>query len=477
MTPESPTHSISLWQRWRTRSRYRAVLKVCLPLVMSMAAVTVMEFTDRVFLSNYSLDAISAATPAGVVAWIFLAFFSGVAGYASVFIAQYIGAGAQHRVGAALWQAIYFSLFAGAVLAGLSSFSEEIFALGGHSMSIQKLEVQYFRILTLGGVTSIAAAALAAFFTGRGTTRPVMLVNAAGMLFNIPLDYALIYGKWGMPELGITGAAIATVTSWLLILCIYIPLVFTKDHNRRFSLWTSTRIEADLLRRLIKYGVPGSLQFCLDLFAFLFFIFMVGRIGDVELAVTNIVISINSLAFLPAIGCSQGISTLVGQALGRRLPGKASAAVWSTIHLLLLYTIALALVYVLIPHYILALFIPSGQSIAAYAPVATYGKHLLWIVAAYMFLDVFYMSFTGALRGAGDTRFIMWAIGIASVCVGILPVVIGVEWFDLGLYYAWGCLALFITALFGLSAWRYRQGLWREMLVVERELVTAGSTS
>jgi MATE family multidrug resistance protein len=444
---------------------------------MSMAAVTVMEFTDRVFLSNYSLDAISAATPAGVVALVFLAFFSGISGYASVFVAQYIGAGAKHRVGAALWQAIYFSLFSGAILAGLSLFSEEIFALGGHSPAIQKLEVIYFRILTLGGITSITAAGMAAFFTGRGVTRPVMMVNTAGMLFNIPLDYALIYGKWGLPEMGITGAAIATVASWTLMVCMYIPLLFTRANNRRYSLLSARRIETDLLRRLIKYGVPGALQFCLDIFAFLFFVFMVGRIGDVELAVTNIVISINSLAFLPAIGCSQGISTLVGQALGRGLPAKASAAMWSAIHLLLLYTIVLAMVYLLLPHHILSLFIPSTQTLAGYAPVAAHGKHLLWIVAIYMFLDVFYMSFTGALRGAGDTRFIMWAIGIASLFVAILPVYIGVEWMGFGLYYAWGCLALFVAALFGLSAWRYRQGLWRGMLVVEPAVVTAGASS
>ena len=83
-------------QAWKLDHRYPSVIKVCLPLVMSMAAVTVMEFTDRIFLSNYSLDAISAVTPSGIVVFVLLVFFSGITAYSSVFVAQYTGAGNHH---------------------------------------------------------------------------------------------------------------------------------------------------------------------------------------------------------------------------------------------------------------------------------------------------------------------------------------------------------------------------------------------
>ena len=94
-------------RHWKGRvkaHRYRQVAMVCFPLVMSMAAITVMEFTDRVFLSNYSLDAISAVAPAGIAAFLIVSFFGGVAGYTSVFIPQYFGANAPKRIGVALWQ-------------------------------------------------------------------------------------------------------------------------------------------------------------------------------------------------------------------------------------------------------------------------------------------------------------------------------------------------------------------------------------
>ena len=87
---------------WKSNQKYSEVLRVCFPLVMSMSATTVMEFTDRVFLSNYSLDAIAAVAPAGITAYLFMAFLGGIAGYTQVFIAQYYGAGKRDRIGASL---------------------------------------------------------------------------------------------------------------------------------------------------------------------------------------------------------------------------------------------------------------------------------------------------------------------------------------------------------------------------------------
>jgi len=84
-------------------TNYKRVFSVSLPLVFSMAATTVMEFTDRVFLANYSIDAIAAALPAGITAFLFLTFFTGVTSYLNVFIAQYTGAGSHSRIGACLW--------------------------------------------------------------------------------------------------------------------------------------------------------------------------------------------------------------------------------------------------------------------------------------------------------------------------------------------------------------------------------------
>jgi MATE family multidrug resistance protein len=440
---------------------------------MSTAAVTVMEFTDRVFLSNYSLNAIAAVTPAGIVAFLFILFFSGIVGYGTVFIAQYTGGGARHRIGSVLWQIIYLSIASGIVLAALSLSAGFIFRLGGHPIEVQRLERIYFGILCLGGGLNVAGVGLASFYTGRGLTRPVMLINAAGMFVNIPLDYGLIYGWGPLPELGIQGAALATIAAWGLILILYVALIFTPANDREYRICKSFGFDIKLVARILKYGIPGSLQFCLDVFAFLFFIFMVGRIGKIELAATNIVIAINALAFMPAMGVSQGVSAMVGQALGRRQPAHARRIVWSAIHLLLAYILVLDCVYLLAPDHLIALFNPNGHTDGAHAAIAGTGRNLLRIVALYVFMDAMYMVLAGALRGAGDTRFIMCAIGAASFFIMVLPVYIGITHLNMGVYFAWICPTLFIAALFIISLLRYLQGKWLGMLVVEKQSIGA----
>lgn len=462
---------VRIWKEWGKKHRYREVAMVCFPLVMSMAAITVMEFTDRVFLSNYSLDAISAVAPAGIAAFLILSFFSGVAGYTSIFIAQYSGAGTHKRVGVALWQGLYFSLCSGILIAlAVTLIAKPLFALAGHATEVQRLEVIYFKILGWGSIFYIGNHALSGFFAGRGITRPVMIINAIGMVFNIPLDYALINGIWIFPELGITGAAIATVVSWGLITLLFSCMIFSRGNHKAYLIRYG-RYDRDIFSRLLRFGIPGGLQFSLDVLAFTFFVFMVGRIGKTELAVSNIIISINSLAFMPAMGFSYGVSALVGQALGRQQPKEATLAAWSAIHILLAYTFIIDFLFLFAPGLVLSVFIPAGQA-ADYAIVMETGIVLLRIVAAYIFMDALYMILSGVLKGAGDTYFIMWSIGCVSLFVMILPVYIGIEIFQQGIHYAWMCVLMFITSLFIVTSARYKQGKWKKMLVVEREVVS-----
>jgi MATE family multidrug resistance protein len=205
----------------------------------------------------------------------------------------------------------------------------------------------------------------------------------------------------------------------------------------------------------------------MDMFAFAFFILMVGRIGKLELAVTNIVLSINSLAFMPMMGFSLGTSTLVGQALGRNRVDQALAATRATIHIVLFYIFLLLLLFLLVPRPLLELFRPNHMTPEDYAAIREGGIILLRFVAAYIFFDALYMVCIGVLKGAGDTRFIMWNIGLFSVVVMILPIYIGVEVFGAGLYYAWSCATSFIFFLFAASFWRYRQGRWKHVRVIE----------
>lgn len=456
-------------EQWKRQYAYGEVVKVCLPLVLGMSATTAMEFTDRAFLSNYSIEAISAAVPASITAYLFMAFFGGVGGYAGVFIAQYYGSGARDRIGSVLWQGIWFCLFSGVIFWLLAIFATgPIFAFAGHAPAVRELEEIYFSVLSKGAILHVAANTLATFFTGRGITRPVMLITVISVVVNIPLDYALIFGKWGLPELGIAGAGLATVSAWGVSSLLLALLIFTREHNRSYGILSNWRFNSQLFKRLLRYGVPGSLQFTLDILAFTLFILLVGRIGTLELAATNIVLSINALAFMPSMGVSQGVSVMVGQALGRANPAAAKRAVWSAIHLLLLYILAIDLAFILFPETVLIPFIHTVDS-ATIGPITELSVTLLRIVAAYLIMDALYMTFSGALKGAGDTRFLMASVGVSSLFFLVLPVYFGITRYSMSIFGAWLCVLLFIGILFVLAAGRYRVGKWQKMLVIETE--------
>ena len=461
-------------QRWKGPGGYREVLAVGLPLVFSMISHTVMQFTDRIFLGNYSMEAIAASLPAGITAFLFLSFFMGVAEYVGVFVAQYTGAGTTRRVGAAVWQGLYFCAGSAVVLAALVFVADPLFALGAHGPDVEKLEAAYFRILCGGAGVTLIGVCLSCFYSGRGRTLPVMLVNMAGAAINIPLDYALINGAWGFPELGIVGAGIATVAGSAVTAALLVGLVFSRNNARTFGTRGGWRFDRDLFGRLMRYGLPGGVQFFLDMFGITFFVLMVGRLGKTELAATNIVISIELLAFLPLIGLSVATSVLVGQAIGAGHPEHGARATGSAIHIGLACMALAALAFVAVPEPLLALFRTRDVPAEAFGAVVEQGRVLLRFVACYSLIDALALMCLGGLKGAGDTRFVMWALGICSLTVLVLPSYLLVEHLGVGLYGPWTCLTLYVVVLTAVSALRFRGGKWRGMSVIELEAAPAG---
>lgn len=454
-------------ERWSKPNGYLHVLAISLPMVASMGSISVMQFTDRMFLANYSVDAIAAALPAGIASFTFIALCMGVANYTNTFVAQYTGARAFHRVGASVWQGIYFSLMAGGLLAMLYFFSDNLFNMIGHSPAIRRLEVTYFNILALGAGLPVLGSALACFYIGRGLTWTVMVVNMAGAIINIPLDYCLINGIGPFPELGIAGAALATVMGSGLTSFMMVLLVFSKKNREIFGTWKQRAFDRDLFGRLIRYGLPAGVQFFLEVFAITFFIQMLGRLGDLELAASNIVLSIQSIAFLPMVGFHIGATTLVGQAIGKGRPEEGVYSTISALHITAAYMVLVAGVFIFLPQPLLNLFKADYHTTAQFREILDLGIVLMRFVALFSCFDAFSLIFSGALKGAGDTRYIMWTIAVLSVGGMVVPVYLAVEVAHAGLYTAWFLATLYICLLGIAFLLRYRQGKWKKMSVIE----------
>ena len=456
--------------RMPDRSIYRRILQVSIPLVASLGATTVMEFTDRLFLSHYSLDAIAAATPAGIMALLPLAIFIGTAGYVSVFVAQYVGQNRCELVGRIVWQGLYVALLGSVILALLAGCAEKIFLLAGHAEAVREQEIIYFRVLCLGAGAQLLGAVLAGFCTGR--TRAVMVANLAGMVCNIPLDYCLINGVGPFPEWGIFGAGAATVCGWLIIAAILFRAMSSREHAR-YRLLRDCTFRPALWLRLIRYGLPSGMEFFLDILGFTILVFAVGRLGTLELAATNIALNINSLAFMPLVGFSLGTSTLAGQALGAGRADDVPSIVRASLMLTFSYLAAMSALFLFAPEPILELFQPRDTDPATFAAVAGMGRVLLMIVVVYLFFDGVSFIIYGALKGAGDTFFVMTSRLAVVVVFMVLPLLAGAV-LGFGLYYFWGVACAFLIVLALVALWRYRQGKWRDMLVVERTPEAAG---
>lgn len=455
-----------LIKRWKAENGYRQALVLGLPLVISMVSSSIMTFTDRIFLGGYSLDALAASLPASIAAFLFLSFFFGVVEYVGVFVSQYTGATRHERVGAALWQGLWFCLPAGLFLASLWFVAEPLFALAGHPAGVQELEVAYFRVLTLGGGPFLVGVCLSCFFSGRGMTKPVMIVNMAATVLNIPLDYCLINGIGPFPELGIVGAGIATLVGFTLPAVCFGIMAFTGRNEAVFRVRSAWRLDWDLFGRFMRFGLPGGVQFFIDMFAITFFVFMVGRIGPTELAATNVAVSIYTLAFMPMIGMHVATSIMVGQAMGRGEPDQAAYATKSVLHIALVYMLGMGALFVLFPAPFIELFQARGDTAADFAPIMAMGTVLLRYVAGFTLLDAIAITYMGGLKGAGDTRFIMLTMAAASVCCMVIPMSLLKQFGGVGIHSAWICLVVYVAALASSFMIRFRKGPWRNVRLI-----------
>ena len=323
---------------WNRPCGVQDLMALALPLVLSTSFWTIMNFTDRMFLLWYSNAAMAASLPAGMLSFSVICFPLGVISYTSTFVAQYFGAGHPRRIGHMMWQAVWLAMFTAPLVLCTVPLAPWVFRLVGHEPAVATLEVTYYQVLAFGAGGVLLNGAGAAFFTGQGRTRVVMVVDGLAALLNVVLDYAWVFGCWGFPEGGIAGAAWATVVAQWSSVLMYAWVISRPYYNRRYAVAAGCRWDRALLARLFRYGGPNGLHWLVEVVAFTLFILLVGRLGETAMAATNLAFNVNSMAWFPMLGLGIALSTLVGQQLGANRPDMAARATWtarrrrSTIH-------------------------------------------------------------------------------------------------------------------------------------------------
>ncbi len=450
---------------WNRPCGGREVLALALPLVVSTVSWTLMNFIDRMFLMWYDTEAMAAAMPAAAISFTMICLAMGISAYVSTFVAQYHGAEQPHRIGVIVWQGVWIGVASIPCFLLLRASAPWLFAQVGHSAEVVRYETDYFRALTLGAGGVVISSALAGFFSGRGATVVVMVVSIASALLNIGLDYLWIFGRLGFSEGGIVGAGIATaVSEWIKVL-VYLWLMYRSDRDGKFEVAVGRRLDVSLLKRLIWFGGPNGLQLFVEMGSFSAYLLLVGQLGDRELAATTLAFNVNSLAFVPMLGLGMAVSILVANQIGRNRADLAARATWTTLTIALVYTTIMGILYLAVPDSFLMLH-RLGADHHEFLAVRDVTVVLLRFVAAYCLLDAVNIVFSCAIKGAGDTRFVLLtAIGLSPI-----PIVFGwsgIHLWNWGLTEFWLLVTCWISASGLIYGARFLQGKWRRRQVIE----------
>lgn len=452
---------------WTKTSGGREVLRVAAPLVVSSLSWTILTFIDRIMLFWVSGEAMAGAFSASVAWFAVAAFPLGVCTYASTFVAQYDGAGQQQRIGRAVWQAIWIALGLSLLFLVVIPFAPQFFGMSKHDPKTLAAEIQFFQIMCAGGPALLLSQSAATFYSGRRQTWVMMIVEATVDFVCIGLDYCWIFGHGGFPAWGVAGAASATVVCLWLKALVYLVLFLLPRYRERFGTLAGLCWDSAFIRRMLYFGGPSGIQMLLDVTGFTIFILLVDGLGGDAAKATSMTFSISTLAFMPIYGLHIAVSVLVGERLGENRDDLAANVTFTTLQISLGYMFVISLLYVLVPDLFLNGFFnhqPAGMGDGA--AVREMAAMLLRFVAAYNLLDATQLIFIGALKGAGDTRFLL------AVSLVLATLLAGFSWlcvkvWHVSVYGCWTLIILWCLIAAVTYVLRFRQGRWRAMRVIE----------
>lgn len=455
----------AIQSRWQSRNGYKEVLLLAIPLIVTTCSGSVQSFIDRIFLANLDSNALAATVPAAMICFSFIALFMGTAGYVSVFVAQHFGAGDDSKVGASVWQGFYIIAPSLLVVIPVFVFVEPIYAWIGHDPIIQIIEAKYTRVLILSVPIMIVSACLTGFFSGIGRTPVVMWSTLLVTILNLILDYGLIFGNWGMPKMGVEGAAWATVISLSVGAAVQLWIFLSAEYRQRFATHLHWWPNGFMFKRLLRFGLPLGIQAQVGGLATTVFVLLIGKIGIAELTAHSIAMNIFMLAIMPVGGLTIAVSVLVGQRLGSSDPDGAERVTYSAMHLAAIVFVAAGLMLAALPAWFTSPF-SQGMSPSTYAVTVPLVHTLLRMLSVVCLFQAVSGMMTGALSGAGDTRFIA-GVGIAaSWLLLVLPTALLNYFWGGHLLWSWGFFLINGFFMCLVCWFRFRAGKWKLIRVV-----------
>lgn len=449
------------------QARRTQVFRLAMPAVSELVLNTLVGLVDIVLVGQMSVatiaylgygtaPALAATGLAGEMFWTMSLLFMAIGTGCTALVARATGAKDPDTANAALRQGLLMGLMSAVVMSIIAiGFAESVMRVYRAETLVRDLGAQFIRILGYSFVPTAFMMIGMASLRGAGDTRTPLLIMIVVNLVNVGLSYLLIGGAFGIAPLGVEGAAIGASVARSVGGIITLVLLL----RGRAGLWLRIQfqVQRDMIMRIVRVGWPFAGEQLVFQCALILFIGMINQLGTAAYAAHNLVIRIESLAFLPGWGYGIAASALVGQALGAKRPDEAKAAANEALTQTSVMMLVLGGVMVAFPEPLLTFFVNDPTVIAA-------GIIPLQIAGAFQIAMGANFVLSGALRGAGDTRWPLYTKVISTWGLR-LPITYVLLLSGFGLTGVWIAMGVDFCSQALLAYIRFRQDKWQTMQV------------
>jgi putative MATE family efflux protein len=436
----------------------RRVLWLAWPVVLEQTLNMTVGLVDTYMVGHLGAAQLAAVGLSIQVVMLMSVLFAAVAVGSTALVARHIGADQPDIANRVVQQSLLIALLIGIFCTVLGLvFAPTFMVLFGAAPDVVGYGAVYLRIVSTTVVLTVILFSGNAALRGAGDTRSPLLIMLFVNVVNIFVAYSFIYGALGMPKLGVTGSALGAAVARGLggVAVLYVlwyghPLLRLKGRK-----WAWDGVQ---MRRILNIGLPSGLEQFLLYAAQVGFAVVIARLGTAAFAAYEVSINVTSMSFMPGFGFSLAATTLVGQYLGARDRQSAERSGYTAFFLALATMLAICLLLLVFARPITAAFISDPE-------VIDLGSSSVRVAALTQPPLAAAMVFAGALRGAGDTRGVLLAMGS---CIWVLRLPLGIlltlplGW---GLNGAWAAMGVDFTVR-GVWLWlRYRRGRWKDIEV------------
>ena len=430
----------------------RAIIVMGLPLVGGHLGQIAIGVSDTVMAGWYSVEALAAVTLASTYFFVLLIFGSGFAWGVMPLVAAFDAEGDEVGLRRATRMGMWLSMGFAVLALPLMIWSRPIMALMGQDQALADMVDGYLFIAAWGIFPALMVMVLKSYLAALERTQVVLWITLLAGVANVLANYAFIFGNWGAPELGVRGAAIASVTSHSVSLVAVVVYVLWKmpQHQMFVRLW---RPDWEMLARVFRLGLPIGFTGLSEVGLFAASAVMMGWLGTVALAAHGIALQLASITFMVHLGISNVATIRAGNAYGRRDPAHlARGAIMATV-MSALVAVVTVFVFVMWPEPLINLFMQRDEP--AREQILAIGVALLAMASLFQLVDGAQAVALGILRGVQDTTvpmilagFSYWIVGMpASYLLGFVFDFEGVGvW--LGLVFGLGVAAILLNARF-----------------------------